>query len=164
MTIRLQYLVTTLVLIAMGAGYVLMSERPGRRALRPAEASADRRMSPVPPTAREILDRATDLALTGEQRGRVEALDRRWREEAAGVERELKEAEEEFSRFLAKAQTQGRVSLQEIQGRSKDVRRLGEVLRQEREEHSKAAVQILTEIQRGTLLASSPPKASGGER
>ncbi len=166
MTVRGRHLATTLVLIAIGAGYVLMPEWPGRRAPRlaaPAEASAHRRMLPAPATARDILDRA-DLTLTVEQRRRLQSLDRRWREEAEGVKRELKDAEEEFSRFLADAQGQGRVSVLEIQRRSEDVGRLGAALRQEREQHSKAAVQILTKIQRGALLASSTPNASGGER
>jgi hypothetical protein len=82
MNIRARYLATTLVLIAIGAGYVLMPEWPGRRAPRlaaPADASAHRQMLPAPLTAREILDRA-DLTLTAEQRGRLESLDRRWRE------------------------------------------------------------------------------------
>ena len=48
--------------------------------------------------------------------------------------------------------------------RRRYVRRLVAALRQEREQHSKAAVQILTKIQRGALLASSTPNASGGER
>jgi hypothetical protein len=76
----------------------------------------------------------------------------------------LKEAEEEFSRFLADAQAKGGVSVLEIQRRSEEVRRLGAVLRQERKQHSKAAVQILAKIQRGAPLASSMPNASGGER
>jgi hypothetical protein len=166
MNIRARYLATTLVLIAIGAGYVLMPEWPGRRAPRlaaPADASAHRQMLPAPLTAREILDRA-DLTLTAEQRGRLESLDRRWREETAGVGHELKEAEEEFSRFLADAQAKGGVSVLEIQRRSEEVRRLGAVLRQERKQHSKAAVQILAKIQRGAPLASSMPNASGGER
>ncbi len=168
MSLRIRYLVTTLALVGIGLGYAVLQEWPRHRAPRlpeRAEASAHPRSLPaLSPMAREILDRAADLALTGVQRGRREALDRTWHAESAGLRTELQAAEEEFSRFMGDAKATRKMSLQEIQGRSEDVRRLGAVLREDRQRHSKAAIQILTSTQRERLMTSRTTNLSGGER
>ncbi len=162
---RLRYLAGTLAIVAVALGYALMQARPVHQPLaRPASAG---RPAPPPspaPTARDILAGDASLFLTAEQKTRLEDLDRRWREDSAPLEASLREAERNFSRFMAEAQKAGRATLQEIQGRSGDVRELSAALRELRRLHSEAAANVLTEAQRQRLAALHGPVTPGGAR
>lgn len=166
MSLRLRYLSTTLVLVAVGLGYAVIQGRAARPAPRfPGRpAAASQPVPPPSPTAREILGREAVLSLTADQKTRLAALDRRWREQSAPLEAAVLEAEREFSRFMEEAKTSGRTSIQEIQRRSADVRELSATLRERRLLHAEAATQILTEAQRGRLAASLSPETPGGAR
>ena len=168
MSLRLRYLCTTLVLVALGLGYALIQGRPARPGplLPPGTAAAARpaQPPPAPPTARQILDRKVTLSLTAEQAGTLTALDRTWQEESAPLEAALREAEGEFSRFLKETQANGRTSLQEIQRRSADVRELSAALRDRRLRHAEASTNVLNEIQRRKLAPSPISGTVGGER
>ncbi len=166
MSLRIRYLVTTLLLLAIGLGYTLVRERVSHPSLRlPARAEAISRPRPPlapPPTAREVLEQATDLSLTAEQRRRLEELDAEWQQESTPLETQLKGAEAEFSRFMGDAQQDGKVGLQEIQRHSEDVRRLGAALREARVRQAEAARQILTEFQRKQLASVTSQQPAGG--
>ena len=166
MSNRVRYLATTLALVAIGLGYVLVQQGPGHLALRlPARAEAMARPAsrPVaPPTAREILDRASDLALTPEQRARLAGLDRRWRDEILGLEAAVRVAEQEFGKFVGEAQQGGKTTVQEIQRRSEDYRSLSGELRERRRLHAEVAAHILTESQQRTLALLTSPDTRGG--
>ena len=166
MSNRVRYLVTTLALVAIGLGYVLVQQGPRHPALRTparAEASAHPASLPAaPPTAREILDRASDLALTPEQRARLAGLDRRWRDEILGLEAAVRVAEQEFGKFVRETQQGGKTSLQEIQRRSEDYRSLSRELRERSRLHGEAAAHILTDSQQRTLTLLPSPDTRGG--
>ena len=168
MNVRLRYLSTTLALVAVGLGYALIQAKPWRAAPRleprPAAAGHPAPPPPAPPTAREVLDRSERLDLTREQKARLEALDRQWKQETAGVEAALRGAEEEFSRFMKEAQGGKGTSLQEIQRRSADVRDLSATLRERRLLHGEAVARVLTEPQRRTLGLPPSPETRGGAR
>src|SRR5574341_1874431 len=70
-----------------------------------AEAPAVR---PIGPTARQALERRAELGLTEAQIGRLEALDREWQRTGGTLEREVREAEADFQRFMDEAQPAGR--------------------------------------------------------
>ncbi len=162
---RRPYLAGTLAIVAVALGYFLIQGRPtGPRLSRPASAG---RPAPQPspvPTARDILDQGDSLSVTPDQKTHLEELDRRWRQESAPLEASLREAERDFSRFMADAQKAGRATLQEIQGRSADVRELSAALRELRRLHSEAAANVLTEAQRQRLAALHGPMTPGGAR
>ena len=146
MSPRLRYLSTTLALVAIGLGYALIQAKPWRPAprleARPAEAT---RPPAPPPTARAILERGAALSLTANQKARLEALDEKWRKEAALLEAALKTAEQEFSQFMKEAQAGGKTNVQEIQRRSEEFRNLNAELREARRHHADEATRILTE-------------------
>lgn len=166
MSLRVRYLVTTLALVAIGLGYVLVQQWPRHPALRlPARAEASARPASPPaalPTAREILDRASELALTPEQRARLAGLDRRWRDEILGLEAAVRVAEQEFREFVRETQQAGKTSLQEIQRRSEDYRNLSAELRERSRLHAEAAARILTDSQQRTLALRTSPDTRGG--
>ena len=168
MTVRTRYLSTTLALVAVALGYALIQGRPTRPAprlpARPAVASQPAAPPPAPLTAREVLDRADVLSLTADQKARLEALDRAWKQETAGLETALQEASNEFSQFMRESQARGRASLQEIQRRSADLRELSAALRERRHLHSEDAARVLTEAQRQTLAPASSTATRGGDR
>ncbi|HSB78379.1 MAG TPA: Spy/CpxP family protein refolding chaperone [Candidatus Methylomirabilis sp.] len=166
MSIRVRYLLTTIALVAIGLGYVLVQQWPRHSALRlPARAEASSHPVPRPslPTAREILEHGVDLALTPDQRGRLTALDRQWKQESAGVQAVAEAAGRDLSQFLQE-QGSGKVSLQEIQRRSADYRGLSQELRELRQRHAEATRQVLTDPQRQTLATIPSPHISGGEQ
>ena len=166
MSNRVRYLVTTLALVAIGLTYVLFQQGPKHPALRtPARAEASVRpasLPAAPPTAREILDRASDLALTPGQRARLAGLDRRWRDETLGLEAAVRVAEQEFGKFVRETQQGGKTSLQEIQRRSEDYRSLSRELRERSRLHGEAAAHILTDSQQRTLTLLTSPDTRGG--
>lgn len=168
MTPRTRYLSTSLALVAVGLGYALIQGRPDRPPLRlPARPAAPDRpapTSPSPPTAREILERARALSLTAAQIARLEALDRQWQQESSGLEAALRQAEQDFSRFMTDAQAARRTSLEEIERRSAEFRELSAALRERRRLHAEAAAQLLSEPQRLTLASLPSPKPTGGGR
>jgi hypothetical protein len=158
MSERLRYLAATLALAAIALGYFLVQRQTARPGLhlgpRPV---AVRAVAPPLATARMLLDRADDLALTRGQKARLEALDRQWNAEYAGLDAALRQEQEAFSRFMQEAEKRGKTSVQEIQGRSADLRDLSETLRARRQHHAGAAVDVLTETQRQMF---SRPEAS----
>ena len=166
MSPRLRYLSTTLALVAVGLGYALIQAKPWRPAprleARPAEAA--RPPAPPLPTARQILDRGADLSLTANQKARLEALDEKWRKEAALLETALKTAEQDFSQYVKEVQAEGKTNLQEIQRQSADYRELSAELRGLRQRHAEAAAQILTESQQRELPLLTSPETRGGVR
>ncbi len=164
MSPRLRYLSTTLALVAVGLGYAAIQGRATRPAPRiEARPIVARPLASPLPTAREILDRGTDLALTNDQRARLEALDQQWKKESAGVQVGVQEAEREFTQFM-QAQASGKASLQEIQRRSADYRELSAELRELRRRHAEAAAVTLTESQQRTLVLLASPHTRGGVR
>jgi LmbE family N-acetylglucosaminyl deacetylase len=109
-----------------------------------------------------LLDRANDLALIPGQKARLETLDRQWKVEAAGLEAAVRQEQEVFSRFMVEAQAGGKTSMPEIQRRSADLRELSETLRERRQQHAKAALEVLGESQRQMLSPSAASARHGG--
>jgi hypothetical protein len=114
------------------------------------------------PTARAILDRGAELPLTKEQRARLEALDRRWTSESAGLEAAVHQEEEAFAAFMQEAQAGGKTSVRELQRRSADLRELSGTLRERRQQHADSALHILTEQQRRMLSSLDASARHGG--
>jgi hypothetical protein len=167
MSPRVRYLSTTVALVALAAVYVFWQGRLDRPTPRLPAASAPviRGASPapvpLPPTAREILDRAVALDLSDHQVIRLRALDRLWTSEASGLEPAIQVAEGEFSAFMKTAQASGGVNMQEIQSRSAELSRLSALLRERRQQHSDVAVGLLADWQRQRLAKAG---ASGDTR
>lgn len=157
MSPRVRYLSTTVALVALAAAFVFWQarlERPTPRlpaASTPAIRPASPAPVPLPPTAREILDRAVVLDLSDHQVIRLRALDRLWTSEASGLEAAIRGAEAEFSTFMNAARASGGANMQEIQSRSEELRRLGALLRERRQQHSDVAVGLLAGWQRQRL-------------
>ena len=157
MSPRVRYLFTTVALVALAAAYVVWQgrlERPTPR-VPVAPAPVIRPAAPAPaalsPTAREILDRSVVLELTDHQVIRLHALDRLWTSEASRLDAAIRAAEGEFSAFMTTSQASGGASMQEIQSRSEELRRLGALLRERRQQHSDVAVGLLAAWQRQRL-------------
>jgi len=155
-----------LALTTVATGYFLLQsrmERPVPRLPTPVLSAA--RPAPLPfppPTAREIVDRAVALDLRGEQIARLKALDRSRAREASGLKAVIQEAERDFSDFLTGAQGGNGASLQEIQRRSAEVSRLSAELRERRQHHADAALQVLADWQRQRLAQSRPAALKEG--
>jgi len=164
MSQRVRVLAATLALTAIALGYFLVQRAPERSGprLEPRPAAA-RPVAPPPlPTARMLLDRANDLALTRGQTTRLEALDRQWKVESAGLDTAARQEQEAFSQFMQEAQAGGKTSVQEIQRRSADLRELSETLRERRQQHAEAALEVMTESQRQMLSTSAASARHGG--
>ncbi len=164
MSERWRYLTATLALGAIALGYFLVQRqamRPGPH-LGPRPAAARPAAPPRLPTARMLLDRADDLSLTQSQKARLEALDRQWRAESAGIDAAIQQEQAAFARFMQEAETRGKTNMQEIQGRSADLRELSENLRLRRQQHAEAAVDVLNEAQRQMLSISEASTRHGG--
>ena len=168
MNARLRYLSTTLALVAVGLGYALIQAKPWRPgpSLPARPAAAGRRAPPVlaPLTAREVLDRSEAFGLTRDQEARLEALDRQWKQETAGLQADLQGAEQEFSRFMKEAQASKGTSVQGMQSRSAEFRELSATLRERRVLHGEAVGGVLTEPQRRMLGLLPSPGTSGGNQ
>ncbi len=168
MSPRARYLSTTVALVALAAAYVFWQvrlERPTPRlpaASAPVIRPASPAPVPLPPTAREILDRGVALDLSDHQGIRLRALDRLWTSEASGLGAAIQVAEGEFSGFMKTAQASGGANMREIQSRSEELRRLGALLRERRQQHSDVAVGLLAEWQRRRL--AKPGVATGDTR
>jgi hypothetical protein len=165
MTGRVRYVAATLALAVVALGYFMIQGRPVRSGLRlEARPAASRPAAPpqVVPTARAILDRGAELPLTKEQRARLEALDRQWTSESAGLEAAVHQEEEAFAAFMQEAQAGGKTSVQELQRRSADLRELSGTLRERRQQHADSALHILTEQQRRMLSSLDASARHGG--
>jgi hypothetical protein len=164
MSERLRYLAATLALTAIAVGYLLVQRGPAKpEAHLPTRPTETRPLAPPPlPTARIILDRRRELDLTKDQRARLESLDQRWQSESGGLEAAVRREEEAFSRFMLEAQAGGKTSLQEIQRRSGDLRELSGTLRERRQQHADAALDVLTKSQRQMLSTLAASSGQGG--
>lgn len=161
MSPRVRYLSTTVAVVALAAAYVFWQGRFERPTLRlpagsaPVIRPASPAPVPLPPTAREILGRAAALDLSDHQVIRLHALDRLWTSEAGRLAAAIQGAEGEFSTFMKTAQASGGASMQEIQSRSEELRRLGALLRERRQQHSDVAVGLLADWQRQRLAKAA---------
>ena len=159
-----RYLSTSVALALVATTYFVLqprAERPGPPRPSPALSAPRPALPPAPPIAREILDRSVELDLRGDQRVRLEALDRLWRREISGLEAEIGEAEREFSGFVKHAQGVRGVTAQEIQRRGAQFSQLSAELRERRQHHSEAALRVLADWQR-TRLAQARPFGTEG--
>jgi hypothetical protein len=165
MTLRTRYAAATLGLLAVGAAAVLGQawlERPAPP--RPPRGAAGRPAPPVQPlAARDLLERADALGLTGAQRARLAALDRAWGAEAADLDRAVAAAGAEFERGAREAGPRG-VSIAEIERQSAEYRARSAVLREARRRHADAARAILSEAQRQTVGQDPSGHGPGGTR
>ncbi len=162
-----RYLSATVVLVALAAVYMAWQGRLEHPKLRlPAPSTpAVRRAPPVmPPTAREILERAVVLDLRSDQMIRLQALDRLWTRELNGLEGEIREAEGALASFVQDAQTSRGASVQEIQRRSAEFSSLSATLRARRQRHAEAALQLLDEWQRQRFASVRPAAEIGRDR
>jgi hypothetical protein len=148
---RVRYASTTLVLLALAAGYALSQGWAGRPTPPPPRpAVRPEAPLPPPPPARQLLDQREALRLSRDQRARLEALDAEWRRASSRLEAAIGEEERGFAAFMSEAQSGRRASLEEIQRRSAALRELSAALREARREHGLAAQSILTDQQRHT--------------
>jgi hypothetical protein len=163
MSDRVRVLAATLALTAIAVGYFLIQGTPTR----PGPHLDPRRVATTPiappnlPTAHSLLARGAALSLTTAQTARLEALERRWKAEAAGLEATLQHEEAAFAQFMQEAQAAGKTSVQEIQRRSADLRALSESVRERRRLHADAVLDVLTESQR-QMLATTAASTRGG--
>lgn len=161
MSARRRYVVTTLSLLAIVALYVAIEASGDRPAPRLPRTAAPVTRAAGAPTAREILARGAELALTGDQRAQLEALDRAWRAEGAALRASTEEAAEEFSAFARGQEARG-ASLAEVARQSARYRERSAELRANRGRHAAAATAILNDTQRGRLTPVAAPQTSGG--
>jgi hypothetical protein len=162
MTSRLRHVPSTLVVTAIAVAYIIaqgVGSRPTPRLERPAQTERPRAL-PSPPSARQILDRRADLALSGGQVVRLEELDREWQKASAALGTTIEAARTDFSRFIEE-RTARSASVQEIQRQSEEFRELSAELRQRRLDHAHAAVALLTETQRHKLAVLRRDATSG---
>jgi len=164
MSPRVRYLSTTVALVATLAAYFLWQrplDRPTPKLPAAPAAVARPAAPPMPPTARRILDQAVILGLTHDQIARLQTLDRFWTNEERELQTAVQDAEREFAAFLKESQGSGRASLQQIQQHSAEFSRLGVTLRERRQHHSEAALQLLDGPQRDRLPGTGPGAAEG---
>lgn len=165
MKLHLRSLSATLAIAAIASAYVITqgtAQRPAPRIERGTGTASRPIPPPRMPSAREILDRRADLALTGDQVARLEELDREWEKGSAALETAVAAAQVEFSRVTEGRRATRGTTVQEIQRQSGDFRELSAELRRRRLSHADAAFGLLTEIQRGTLAARRSVETSGG--
>ena len=148
---RARYLATTLALLAVGLAFGVSQWRPKPSPPRPARAAATPARLALPPTAREILDRAQALQLSRDQVIRLNALDQRWKAETANLEAAIRTASVEFDRFMNEARSGRGAPLEEVQRRSADLQALSAEMRQRRNIHSARVLEILSGPQQERL-------------
>ncbi len=169
MTPRGRALASSLAILGLAAGAGLWqygAARPkpvveSRRIDGPAGPPAQ---GPIGPTAREALERKTELQLLEVQVQRLVVLDREWRETAGPLEAEAREAEAEFRRFMEDARREGRGNLAEIRRRAGEQGELLAAYRARRRAHVAAVRQVLTEEQRARWTATAAPQRTREER
>lgn len=162
MNLHLRSLSATLTIAAVAVAYVLAQGTPQRAAPRIERTVSRPMVPPGMPSAREILDRRADLALTGDQAARLEELDREWAKGSAALETAIAAAQADFSRFMESQGATRGATVQEIQRQSEDFQELSAELRRRRLSHADAALALLTEIQRRTLAPGPSAETSGG--
>ena len=143
MKTRIRTFAVTLVLTAVALGYVLVEGMPVRPG--PTHPAVQAPITPQRPflTGRLVLEHEADLSLTAAQRGRLEALDREWRERAKRPQAAAETAAQELSQFLQQ-QGRGKATLQGIQQHSEQYRALSQELRELRTQHAEAVSRVLT--------------------
>ena len=99
--------------------------------------------------------------MTPAQTARLEALDRRWQAEVAALEAAVRQEEAGFAEFMQEAQGAAKTSVQEIQRRSADLRTMSETLRERRQMHADAVLDVLTESQRQMLTGMAASTRGG---
>jgi hypothetical protein len=161
---RVRYLGSVVAVFAVALGYVVFQDglgHPGPRLERPAVRGA-----PAPParmpTAREILTRRTEFAITSSQAARLEALDRDWNEKTLGLDAALDTARQEMSRYMDSSGARG-ASLAELTRRSAEFRELSAELRERRRLHAEAAAEVLAESQRRQVSPATITNTTRGE-
>lgn len=153
MTPRVRALTTTLVLLAVAAGYALSQGWVERQSPRAMVREARERPVPPPapaPSARDIFDRGPAVGLSSEQAARLRALDAGWRRQSRELQAAIDDEERQFSAFMKEARDGRGASLPEIQRRSANLRELSATLREARWRHGLASAEVLTEQQRRT--------------
>ncbi len=112
--------------------------------------------APLP--AREpqwLLERAEELELNEEQRGKIAALQREYERRTATLRRKLDEVSQAFQRFMEEAQRKGGLkTVGEIQEQGKELSRLSRLVAQERKDAWEQALAVLTEKQRQQITKS----------
>ena len=163
MSDRVRVIAATLALTAIAVGYFLIQGTPARTGphLEPRPAVTKPIAPPPLPTAHSLLEGGAVLSLTKAQTARLEALDLRWKAQVAGLEAAIRQEEAAFAQFMQEAQVAGKTSVQEIQRRSADLRAMSESLRERRQLHAEAVLDVLTESQR-QMLAGTAASARGG--
>jgi len=102
------------------------------------------------------------LELRHDQMMRLQALDRLWRNELSGLERDIQDAERGFSSVAKDAQ--GRASGLEIEQRASEFSRLSATLRDRRQRHAEAALGLLAGWQRERFAKTSRTADVGSHR
>ena len=164
MTLRLRHMPATLAVTAIAVAYIItqgVGQRPTPRLERPAQTERPRALPSQPPSARDVLDRRADLALSVGQVAKLQELAREWQKASAALGTTIEAARVDFSRFMEERRARS-ASVQEIQRQSEEFRELSAELRQRRLDHAQAAAALLTETQR-QKLAVVPPAATSGE-
>ncbi len=162
MSLRVRYLATTLVLLAIALGFGLSQwkARPGPPRLT-VHVTA-RPALPVPsPIASEILGHSAALGLSPRQAERLRELDRQWQADYGTLQAAIQAASAGFERFVADARKGGGASLQTLQQHSGELQELSATLRERRAEFSRHAVAVLTEAQRAILRPASEDSSGG---
>jgi hypothetical protein len=158
MSPRVRYLFTTVALVATVLAYALWQrplDRPTPRLPAASSLTARPASPPMPHTARRILDQAVVLELTHGQKIRLRALDRFWTSEERELQATVRDAERELSAFMKDAQASGGASVQQIQQRSAEFSSFSATLRERRQRHSEAALQLLDGWQRHRLAGEA---------
>ena len=153
--------------VAVGAGiwrYTAARPKPVVESRRIDARAGGTAQGPTGPTAREALERRAELGLTEAQGGRLVALDREWQQTGGPLEREAREAEAEFQRFMDEAVRAGRGSLAEIQRRVGEQTELLAAYRAQCAAHAGAVRQVLTEEQRARWRATRASQHAGEQR
>lgn len=168
MTARARALASGLALLAVVGGvglwrYAAARPKPVVES-RVVSAEAGGPARPSGPTAREALERRTELGLNEAQVARLAALEREWQQTGGPLESEVRQAEGEFQRFMEEAQRAGRGNLAEIQRRAVEHGELLAAYRQSRAAHAGAVRQVLTEGQRARWTAMTAPQQTGAQR
>jgi hypothetical protein len=165
---RSQVCLRVVLALVVGAGVYVLWQRPFERPtlrLPSAAPPVIRAAQPVlPPTAREILDRAMILELRHDQMFRLQSLDRLWTNELSGLERDIEDAEREFSSVVKDAQASGGASGPDIERRALVFSGLSAGLRDGRERHAKAALGLLDGWQRERFKRTRPMADIGRDR
>jgi hypothetical protein len=163
-SLHFRSLSATLAIAVVAIAYVLVqgAPRPAPRIERGTGTASRPVVPPRMPSAGEILDRRADLALTGEQAARLEALHREWEQGSATLEAALAAVRADFADFMDRQRETRGATLQEIQRRSERFQELSVELRRRRQSHSDAALGLLTESQRRTLAPMRGLDTPGG--